>query len=209
MAFYRFVYLCFFLFSAHSLAQTAHITVAEDSAVSVFPKNYGVPWSDVTTSIDRRPSHGSAIIDRAADRVRYTPSANYCGSDYFVIETVTFPGGGGGRDILGLGNLNSAKESNSAVSSLSQQKNLVEEVTTVKPFVLVKDENLSQTQRVRIKKLYVYMTVRCVNDAPSISNISNKSINEDSNTGNITFYSFEVHHTQLSFTSPTVKAMGF
>ena len=152
MSFIRFACLCLILISPNILAATANISVTEDSAVSVFPRNYGVPWDDRGTSILTRPAHGSATIDRAADRVRYTPSPNYCGSDYFVIETETFSGGGG------------------------------------EPLRLNIEEQVGTQARIIIKKLYVYMTVNCVNDAPTLTNLPNKSINEDSSTGNITFY---------------------
>ena len=79
----RFVlFFCYFLFCFKALAATANISTNEDTTVSIYTSNYGVGWDDAVSTTS--PSHGNVYVDRVYNRLRYTPSRNYCGNDYFL-----------------------------------------------------------------------------------------------------------------------------
>ncbi len=80
---------------ATAVTKTAYISTNEDTAVSVYPSNYGVGWDDYNSTATN-PAHGSMTISRSANRFRYTPDNNYCGSDYSKVTVTTSSGGGGG-----------------------------------------------------------------------------------------------------------------
>ena len=93
-------------------------------------------------------------------------------------------GGGGGRPP----NLNAMSQPVSIESSTSlatpvESSNNISQLSLKK---LTESATIQGTTHY-ITRVTVYVTVKCINDIPTISNIPNKTINEDNNTGYIPF----------------------
>lgn len=141
------------------LTHNANHTVNEDSYKT--QKVYFYFDSSFTYASHTQASHGSVTYSSGSKNIKYTPNANYCGSDYYTYRLNSPTNGGGGPNPMMM-----------SMSSTSY--------TTVA----------------------ITVNVTCINDRPTISNITNKSILEDKNTGNIAFSvtDVETNNGSLSIT---------
>jgi len=184
--------------AANSYDKTEAFSVNEDSS-----KSHSIYGSESTTYSYlgyTSASHGSLSYNSSTKYITYKPTKNYCGSDSYTysLHKYTSGGGGGGG---GRPNLNGIKQpSNLKDSAPSATKlSLVEGSPQLTGEKDTKGATTLGTIH-HITRITVYVTVRCINDTPTISNIPSKTINEDSNTGYIPFSIGDIETSTSSLT---------
>ncbi|KGJ91169.1 Ig-like domain-containing protein [Colwellia psychrerythraea] len=168
--------------------KTEAFSVNEDSS-----KSHSIYGSESTTYQYlgySSTSHGSLTYNSSTKYITYKPTANYCGSDTYTysLHKYTSSGGGGGGGGGRPPNLNAVSQPSAAKesASLPAQLTLSDDVSQITVSKTTKGATTLGTIH-HITRITVYVTVNCINDAPTISNIASRTISEDSNTGYVPF----------------------
>ena len=210
-----------FLRSFFTFTALVNITLFNQSANAFVI--YSDAWETFTVSEDSSASHsiyqsvdtsykyfnytlaanGSVAYNSSTKRITYTPHGNYCGTDSYTytLDKYIYNSGGGDRPR----NLNSVEIPSTTDNFQPNTNRLTENLNTRTINKNIDSENTLALTRYMVR-VTTYVTVSCKNDLPSISNIANKVINEDSNTGNVAFTISDVETPASSLTLSTTSS---
>jgi RHS repeat-associated protein len=179
------------MFSLPAFVHAAAITITEDNNASFLVNKYmyGTGWSYHTST---SPAHGT-VTNSSVEVVTYKPNLNYCGSDQFKFTAKKRSSGGGPI------NLNSIGQSDTDL-----QKTAVSDNNSATPLIAQKSNFEELNASYTYSTVTINVTINCVNDTPTITNVSNQSTNEDvAKTVNFTVTDVETADGSLAVTRST------